>query len=257
MFQVFHESNNRNQFARTIEALGEYFAKNMKYAGDIMPLARDLKTPEVVEPSAIAKAETDRQIVFKWEKEMTDYITRKNVLESNLKAAYTIMWGQCSEALRMKVKSSSDYATKSSDCDCEWLIKTVRGVMLRFDWQRKIHRSISDAHDAYHAYRPAQDASMATFLEEFTALVDTIEHYDGCIGHDTALLDYETTATTLEAKKKGARDKLLAMDFLKKAPKARYGSLLTELDNLFSRGADQYPKDLVEAHALLVNYQPL
>jgi len=129
-------------------------------------------------------------------------------------------------------------------------------VMLRFDGQRKIHRSISDAHNAYHAYCPAQGASMVTFLEEFTALVDTIEHYDGCIGHDTALIDYEMTVTTLEAKKKGARDKLLAMDFLKKAPKARYGLLLTELDNLFSRGADQYPKDLVEAHALLVNYQP-
>ncbi len=107
VFQVFHESNNRNQFTRTIEALGKYFTKNMKYAGDIMPLARDLKTPEVVEPSAIAKAETDRQVIFKWEKEMTDYITRKNVLESNLKAAYTIMWGQCSEALRAKVKSSA------------------------------------------------------------------------------------------------------------------------------------------------------
>jgi len=75
VFQVFHESNNRNQFAQTIEALGEYFAKNMKYAGDIMPLARDLKNPEVSEPTAIAQAETDRQIIFKWEKEMTDYIT--------------------------------------------------------------------------------------------------------------------------------------------------------------------------------------
>jgi len=100
------------------------------------------------------------------------------------------------------------------------------------------------------------DASLAVYLEEFTALVETIEHYGGCIGHDTALIDHESMATTLEAKKKGARDKLLAMDFLKKAPRSRFGGLLTDLDNLFSRGADQYPQDLVEAHALLVNYQP-
>jgi len=33
----------------------------------------------------------DHNIVFKWEKEMTDYITCKNILESNLKAAYTII----------------------------------------------------------------------------------------------------------------------------------------------------------------------
>jgi len=38
------------------------------------------------------------------------------------------------------------------------------------------------------------------------------------------------------------------------------GGLLTDLDNLFSHSADhsadQYPKDLVEAHRLLVDYQP-
>ncbi len=34
VFQVFHKSNNRNQFARMIEALGKYFAKNMKYTRD-------------------------------------------------------------------------------------------------------------------------------------------------------------------------------------------------------------------------------
>ncbi len=45
------------------------------------------------------------------------------------------------------------------------------------------------------------------------------------------------------------------MDFLKKAPRARFGALLIELDNLFSCGVDQYPKDVVAAHSLLVNYQ--
>jgi len=54
-----------------------------------------------------------------------------------------------------------------------------------------------------------------------------------------ALIDYKMAATMLEAKKKGVQDKLLAMDFLKKVPRAEYGSLLTELDNLFSRGAEK------------------
>jgi len=152
VFQVFHESNNRNQFVQMIKVLGEYFANNMKYAGDTMLLTRDLKNPEVVEPASIPSTETDHNIVFTWEKEMTDYITCKNVLMSSLKAGYTIMWGQCSEALHAKVKSLSSYATKSMDCDCEWLIKMI--VMLCFDGQRKIHQSISDAHGAYHSYWP-------------------------------------------------------------------------------------------------------
>jgi len=100
-----------------VEALGEYFARNLKYAGDMMPLTRDLANPTVTKPAAIGQNETDRGIVFKWEKEMTDYITRKNVLASNLKAAYTIMWGQCSEAMHAKIKSSNNYTAKSASCD--------------------------------------------------------------------------------------------------------------------------------------------
>jgi len=147
---------------------------------------------------------------------MTNYITRKNVLASNVKAAYTIMWGQCSEAMRVKIKSSSNYTTKSASCNCEWLLKVIRGTMLHFNRQHKIHQSISDAHGAYHAYRPAPDASLAVYLKEFSALVDMIEHYGSCIGHVTTLIDCERAILKLKDRKKQAQDKLLAMDFLKR-----------------------------------------
>jgi len=38
---------------------------------------RDLINPEATKPMAIAKGEMDREIVFEWEKEMTNYITQK------------------------------------------------------------------------------------------------------------------------------------------------------------------------------------
>jgi len=141
--------------------------------------------PEATKLAAISQNKTDRAIMFKWEKEMTNYITQKNVLASNLKATYTIMWGQCSKAMHAKIKSSSNYSTKSTDCNFEWLLKTIRGTMLCFDGQCKIHQSISDAHSTYHAYWLAPNAALAVYLEEFSTLIDMIEHYDGCIGHVT------------------------------------------------------------------------
>ncbi len=96
---------------------------------------------------------------------------------------------------------------------------------------KKIHHSISDAHGGYHTYQPAPDASLAMYLEEFTTLVDTIEHYSSCIGYNMALINYEPTTTTLDAKRKGAYNKFLVMDFLKKVLHNHFGSLLTNLDN--------------------------
>jgi len=92
-----------------------------------------------------------------------------------------------------KGQSSSNYTTKSMHCNCNWLVKTFQGVMLHYDGQCKIHQLISDEHGAYHAYWPAPDVTLAMYLEEFMALVDTIEHYGHCIGHDTTLLDHETS----------------------------------------------------------------
>jgi len=177
VFQVFHENSNPNQFARTVKALGEYFVKNMKYAGDILPLTHDLKGLVVAKPADIPANEKVHSVIFEWEKDYADYITCRNILASNLKAAYTIIWGQCSETMWAKVKLSTEYTAKSATCDCEWLLKTIRGVTLKFDGQHKIHCSISDAHGTYHLYRPAPDVMLAVYLEEFSALVDTIEHY--------------------------------------------------------------------------------
>jgi len=42
--------------------------------GDIMPLTRDLKAPELMELAAISLMGTDQRIVFTWEKQMMDYI---------------------------------------------------------------------------------------------------------------------------------------------------------------------------------------
>ena len=41
VFQCFTENETKNQFNKTVEALGEYVAKNMKYAGDMMQLTKE------------------------------------------------------------------------------------------------------------------------------------------------------------------------------------------------------------------------
>jgi hypothetical protein len=39
VFERFHEGTKQGQFTKTVEALGEYIAKNIKNPGDMMCLA--------------------------------------------------------------------------------------------------------------------------------------------------------------------------------------------------------------------------
>ena len=53
-----------------------------------------------------------------------------------------------------------------------------------------------------------------------------------------------------------ARDKTLAIAFLKRVRESKYGALVTDLENQYTRGTDQYPNDLTAAYNMLLNYRP-
>jgi len=53
-----------------------------------------------------------------------------------------------------------------------------------------------------------------------------------------------------------ARDRTLALAFLKRADRCHFGTLWADLENQFSRGNDQYPTNLTAAYSLLVNFKP-
>ena len=254
VFQCFNENDNKNQFSKTVEALGEYIAKNMKYAGDMMPLTKELEQPVITEPEELDEHETSKLKIALWDRKVANYSVRFDHLESNLKAAYAVIWGQCSDAMKAKLKSQPKFLTHDKDSDCIWLLKEIKGIMLRFEGQRYIFLSLHDAHLAYYTYRQNPDVALSKYLEEFQALIDVVEHYGGTIGHDPSLVKVSAGKDDA-AKQKSARDKAVALAFLRQADRKRFGALWADLENQFSRGNDQYPPDLTAAYSMLVNYK--
>jgi hypothetical protein len=57
VFQCFNKCPDKKQFSRTIEALGEYVAKNLKDSGNVSLLIKSLVTPTVTRPVALTPAE--------------------------------------------------------------------------------------------------------------------------------------------------------------------------------------------------------
>lgn len=99
-------------------------------------------------------------------------------------------------------------------------------------------------------------------------MYSVIEHYGGTIRKDPVLVKEamrragvsdpdSKTYSDPEYKmgKKEAQDRFLAIAFLSGSDRARYSKLVTDLENNFTRGTDQYPKDLTMAYNLLVNFK--
>jgi len=114
IFQCFNEFNDKNQFPKTVKALGWYITNNLKFLGNMMPLTKELIKPTIKEPEDLDASETSKLKITLWEKKVAGYATLLDHIKSKLKAVFTMVWGQCSKAMRAKLKSLLDYKTK--DC---------------------------------------------------------------------------------------------------------------------------------------------
>jgi len=96
---------------------------------------------------------------------------------------------------------------------------------------------------------------LATYIREFCILVDVLKHHGGSIGVYAGHLKAKDATLSNAEKVKSSHDKALAIQFMKNADQCQYGALWEDLTNQFSQGNNQYPKDLMEAHVLLVNFK--
>jgi hypothetical protein len=104
----------------------------------------------------------------------------------------------------------------------------------------------------------------ARFLEKFVTCVAVLEQYRGSIGRDQGAVEdeidaavYTILATAEETKQASdvARNKFLVMAFLCAVDKQRYGKLLDELENDFTKGTDNYPDSVMKAYNLVINHK--
>jgi hypothetical protein len=87
--------------------------------------APELKLSTLAKPikPGAGSDETDLAI---WTEDVRDHVKRKRVLRNNLAAIQAVVCGQCSEAMKAKVKSLDGYEKSAMDDDSEWLIKKSR-----------------------------------------------------------------------------------------------------------------------------------
>ena len=256
VFQCFDECSGKNEFARTVQALAEYIVKNLKQPGDMTSLTKSLTLPTIEVPEDLAENETSKFLLKVWEQQVTNYTIRLDLLRSNLKVVYTVIWGQCSEAMQVKLKTATNFKKMDDACNSVWLLKEIQAVMQQFEGQRFLHLALDEAKTKYYAYKQAYETPLATYIEEIMALVDVIEHYGGDLCSDPGLIAI-APGDTDEVKKKNARNKTLALSVLKRANDRRYAGLLVELENQYTRGLDQYPTDVTAAYGLLERYRTI
>ena len=257
VFECFAEQGDRRQYQKTTEALVGYAKKTLKYYEDFMPIfGAEMKEPEVAKPAILKKDSSELEIEIQKE-EIKEYVKRVRVLKSNMGTMYAIMWGQCSEDMKNKVKAVADYHEKTEANDCVWLLKKVRGISMKFD--EKCNAFLS-ALNARHSFLTCQQKSWqpnVEYRDELKGWADTIEYYGGSVAECHHLVPTERpdgTVMNLATRKALACDLTLGVAYIRGADTDRFGILITEMGNNYALGRDEYPKDLQSAFMVLESY---
>lgn len=99
---VFHchgETTIKQQFSKTLGMTEELINKTFAYPQDVAFLCKTLVTATLVQVVAnLTKAEDNGDMGKKivWELSMKTYLKWINLLDSNKRSIYAIVWGQCS-----------------------------------------------------------------------------------------------------------------------------------------------------------------
>jgi hypothetical protein len=255
VFQCHGENASKQQFLKTVGVLEEHINKTFDYPQDVASVCKTFRIVKLTVPANLDKADYkgDMGKRMLWEAAMKSYMKRADKLESNTRAIYAIVWGQCSPMMQSKLESLDDFKARSTDCDCIWLLQEIQGITHRFEGTRNVYISLDDAWELFYSYRQGPHQSLHEYLKEYQSLVQVLEHYGATIGADGPYLDATKEklkrelspvvpdAELLKRVLGAAKLKTIAMAFLKRADRRRYGALWSELENNFSRGNDQYP----------------
>jgi hypothetical protein len=165
LFQCHNETQDQQQFNKTVEALCEYINKELKHTGDVSSLCDTFNVVDLcsVQPEDLDKNEKSMFVKKKWEKEVERYLERVNELDANLRHIFAVIYGQCSYSMQTKLMSSAKFEGMKKKSDCGWLLKEIKGVMNHFETSRLIHISLDIALQNYYTYYQSGSQSLHNF----------------------------------------------------------------------------------------------
>ena len=167
--------------------------------------------------------------------------------------------------MRAKIVGSKLFKGIKDAKDSASLLVEIKTILYEYKGRWIPYLVLNGAKLKLYSYHYKSTDSNMLHYTTFEALVEVVEHYGGTICRDRAIIQIECekidskcdlTKLTPEVCANFemiARDKSLAVAFLKRSSRGRYGSLLDILDNQLSLGTNQYPTNISSAFTT-INY---
>ena len=189
---------------------------------------------------------------------------------NNLTKLYEVLWGQCDPIMKNKIKADRRYTladAKKSSIELLSIIETIceQGDITK---NKRVQRHI--ARKKVLTFRQHDEMDLGDYLEKFEILVSVAEKtgvkfYDDDdikdVIEELELLNGIDTDSFYEGEEdkdkviRLARERALAIIFFDNSNDNKYAIYKQECRNAMTKGRDEYPTTVIEAHTALEDFR--
>ena len=277
IFTLNMSNNPKHEFNRTLKELQGYAAQECDSPNLFMPLfGKDPTSPAIItptEPNDVATSDISKALYID---DLKEYRREMKRIKNGEVKLFECIMGQCEEQLKAKLKGLVDFEQKDMAKDCAWLLKEIKKLHFKFEEKKDPFMNLVNAKHQLMTHYQGRNEELSDFYTKFKNRVEVIEHQGGSIGMDMGIVvhmleqnnnpilarkvqeddDLDVTEKILvKIAKNQASERYLASLFLKVVSKAKYGSLLDDLQNQVSWGQEVMPDTLAGAYDICLNYR--
>jgi hypothetical protein len=247
-----------DQYARTTKEIGNYVGRTYRQGADVKTAIEqiDVGLPVIVQPADPPVNASMAQTRI-WEKQIDQYVKQLDQRDINIQTLYSLVWGQCTDAMQAKVEATSRFNTISANNDGIELLKTIKQVSYNFQSQKYLPHAVHEAKRRFFLLNQGRQSTVLEYLEQWMNHVDVIKLVNANIAPDEGIAaeiagpGVQVNAThRLEA-----TERYFAVAFLLGSDRVRFGKLIEDLENSHLQGQNNYPKTVQDAYTLLVNWK--
>lgn len=257
VYDVGLPTSNQELYSNTTKNIAEYIARTYDDAGEFRNGLMKLKLPEINKPELndFGKKGKDDKIVIdegsreEWKEEIKSYRKDLKTRRKNKAKAFALILGQCSDMLRSKLEGHDDWETANAGDDPIELLKIIKHCMVHKTTTRHKGYSLIEAEGNLGRFRQGEKMTVEDYRERLVSLIDIYRDVGGEPGKAQMMInEYGSEEDALEA--------YTALLMINKSDPKRYGDLINDLSNQYTRGLDGYPNTITKAFDMLVNYKP-
>ena len=238
------------KYIRTMRELVAHVGLTCKnYTTELKEGLENLALADPTEPENPAEGD---QVAFElWKMDLKEYREKLKVFANFRAGLFSLVLGQCTDALQERLKSHHDYQGASQDGIA--LLVIIRSLIHTFEENRKLSDAILDVKEKFYKFYQGRYMTLERYHELFLAQVEVLDEV-GITVEDEALVE-EVAAENGRVEpndedRREAWDQELAMRFIHRT-NTQHKGYLHHLRNSYLDGADNYPRTIHKAYNIL------